>query len=298
MPDLSLQGAIAIGIVGSLLPLSLLADDPGRISLAEASAFNAVIFGDFEAPSSDVEGRLAVEGDLRINSYSIADKLNAGEAGISLLVGGDMHFPSGRIYYGHTLVKGSADNVGAPVRNGLTDNQLLLDQVDLPLDFDRLEQKLIQESLRLSRVAPNGEVKSQWGGLYLTGDCESPVQIFALDGQTLLKAHTFQLSCIPANSHLVFNISGTRAGLTNMSMESARPYRTRTLYNFFEATELVLSGIGVQGSLLAPLAEITHPQGVIHGTLIAKKWHGTMQLNHVTFDGLNVNLLDCDLTTP
>ena len=285
----SLLFALSLFVCGAVVA------EQERISLGDAADFNAVIFGDFSAPHSDVEGRLAVQGNVSINNYSLADKLSADTAGVSVVVGGDFNFPSGKIYYGHILTGGSAEGVGNAVRHGLSGQQLLLDQVDLPVDFVQLKNQLEAESSRLATLTPNGSVVSQWGGLYLEGDCQSPVQVFSLNGQTVLNAHTFQVSCIPANSHVVLNISGTHSGLTNMSLESLKSHRQRVLFNFYQAASLKFAGIGVEGSILAPNAEINQPQGVVHGTVIAKSFHGMMQLNHVPFDGLNTHLSDCDL---
>ena len=64
--------------------------------MAAAAPYNALLFGNFSAQSSDVEGRIAVGGDLSINHYNLADKLTASNAGTSVLVGGNFSFPSGR----------------------------------------------------------------------------------------------------------------------------------------------------------------------------------------------------------
>jgi hypothetical protein len=52
-----------------------------------------------------------------------------------------------------------------------------------------------------------------------------------------------------------------------------------------QATTLTLSGISVEGSILAPFAHVDNPQGVILGTIIAASWNGPMQQNHQPFTG-------------
>jgi len=89
------------------------------INLGPASEYNAVIFGDFTATSSDVEGRLAAQGDVNINHYSVGDKLDPLSIHDVLISGSDIIFPSGRVYYGNILAAGSVAGIGAPVINGM-----------------------------------------------------------------------------------------------------------------------------------------------------------------------------------
>lgn len=63
--------------------------------LSAAAPYNALLFGNFSAQFTDVEGRIAVGGDLSINHYNLADKLTASNAGTSVLVGGNFSFSSG-----------------------------------------------------------------------------------------------------------------------------------------------------------------------------------------------------------
>ncbi|MGQ0800578.1 MAG: Ig-like domain-containing protein, partial [Pseudomarimonas sp.] len=253
--------------------------------LGQAQDFNALVFGNFSAQSSDVEGRIAVGGNLSINHYSLADKLTAANAGTSVLVGGNFSFPSGRIYFGNTLVAGSAGAVGAPVRNGLSAAQSIRDGVTLPIDFVAEKSRQLALSATLAALPANGTYVSQWGGLTLTGAPDAALQVFDLPGQLVLDAHTFAVQGIPAGATVIFNVRGSATGLTNMSLESLASIRRRVLFNFPDATTLTLAGISVEGSVLAPKAVIENPQGVIKGQLIAQSWNGMMQLNHEPFEG-------------
>ncbi|MFN2334180.1 MAG: choice-of-anchor A family protein [Wenzhouxiangellaceae bacterium] len=253
---------------------------PIAVELGEARRANGFFLEFFHAESSDVEGRLAAGGDVAINHYSIADQLQATVRGASLVVGGDLDFPSGRVFRGDIMVAGSADGVGDPVLNGLADDQALIRNAELPFDFQRQFEVLQRTSQLLAVLPANGTYEYQWGGLHLTGDCVSPAQVFELNGTQVLAAHTFEVSCIPDGATVIFNIDGAHAGLTNMSLESLTAYRSNALFNFFQATSLELAGIGVQGSILAPWAAIEQPQGVVHGSVMARSWNGMMQLNH------------------
>lgn len=249
------------------------------ISLGTAETFNTFILGDFYC-SSDTEGRLAVGGNAVLEHYSVGDKLQTGEYDNSLIVGGDLTMTGGRVYHGDILVGGTATVPPYQVTDGA-----LIEGAALPIDFEAERAYLESLSRELAAEGANGLVTQQWGGLYLSGDGSSELQVFNLDGTDVLNAHTFEVSNIAADATVLFNISGTSAGLTDMSLNSLLSMRSHVLFNFFEAEILTLRGIAVEGSVLAPFAHVDNPQGVINGTIIAASWNGPMQQNHVPFDG-------------
>lgn len=256
--------------------------------LGAAAAYNGFFFGGYSAQSSDVQGRLAAGGNVSINNYSIGDQLPGNFAGPSLVVGGDLTFPSGRVYRGDIVVGGSAAGVGAPVINGLGPNQRLLQNAPVSINFAAERTRLIAESQRLAGFRANTTYEYQWGGLYLHGDNTSMLQVFNLTGDQVLDAHTFQVDRIPAGATVLFNVSGSNTGLTNMSLSSLIPHRNKVLFNFPQATTLQLAGVSVEGSILAPNANIENPQGVIWGTVVANSWNGQMQINLAAHDGCMV----------
>ena len=70
--------------------------------LGIAGKFNAFILGDMQGYHSDVEGRLAVGGNLTLENYSIGKQLpNSSGARDDLVVGGKAEFENGRMYSGN-----------------------------------------------------------------------------------------------------------------------------------------------------------------------------------------------------
>lgn len=254
------------------------------VSLGTAGEFNTFIFNDFTG-SSDTEGRLAVGGNASLSSYSVGDKLEPGQHEDILIVGEDLTVSGGRVYFGNIVVGGEANMPGYDVADG----ELLTNQDELPIDFAAEEAYIKSLSAELSQESGNGNVEKQWGGIYLTGNGTDDTQIFNLDGSDLLAAHTFQASNINEDATVIFNVSGDLAGLTNMSMNSLLPIRNNVLFNFYEATSLTLGGISVEGSILAPFANVINPMGVINGTIIANSWNGSMQQNHQPFNSTDDN---------
>jgi choice-of-anchor A domain-containing protein len=274
-------------------------DQDIRISLGEASNFNVVVFNDFSAPSSKVEGRLAVGGDLSIRGYSIADELDDDESPaypFSVVVGGDASFPTGRVYEGHVAVGGSADGIGRSVRYGLSREQMLWENIEMPIDFAALKAELEQLSTNLSNVQANGSVEQKWGGVYLRGDCKSDIQIFHISAEAILDAHTFDVRCVPEDSHVLINVSGDIGGFDNLSLDALDDQEEKVLFNFYQATSLVLRGVEVEGSILAPFADIgvPEPTGHIDGTLIANSWYGRMSFEWEPYEPYNEHYVRCE----
>jgi choice-of-anchor A domain-containing protein len=83
----------------------------GASVLGTAGEFNTFIFGDY-ACTSDAEGRVAVGGNMTVSNYSVADKLTPQEVEKyhqdMLIVGGNLNYSNGRVYYGNIRVGGKA----------------------------------------------------------------------------------------------------------------------------------------------------------------------------------------------
>jgi choice-of-anchor A domain-containing protein/RHS repeat-associated protein len=254
-------------------------------TLGQAQPYNAWTAENFTAQTSIVQGRIAVGGDLSLDQYSLGEGLEAATADVSVLVGGDFTFPSGRINHGDTLVGGSAAGVGAAVRNALSADQSITDHAQLPIDFEAAHGELLALSQRLAGLPANGTYRSQWGAVYLEGAPEASLQVFELPAQLVLDAHTLELTGIPDGDTVIVNLRGASAGLTDMGLVVPASSRRKLLFNFPDATALTLSGVSVPGSILAPRADIENPRGEIQGTVIARSWTGPMSLVHAPFEG-------------
>jgi choice-of-anchor A domain-containing protein len=259
---------------------------PAAIELGPARAYNGFFLDDFESISAHTQGRLAAGGDITINHYQVADQLQAGASGASLVVGGDLNFPEGQVHRGDILVGGNAAGLGSAVIDALTPEQSVHEFAELPVDFESAFAVIRTTSQTLASLPANGSVDWLSGELHLSGDCEGRAQVFALNGQQLLDATTFELSCIPDGATVIFNIDGQHSGLIDLSLTSLAPHRQNTLFNFHQAELLSLSGVEVHGSILAPLAHVDQPQASINGQVIARSWNGPMKLNHVPFRGI------------
>ena len=268
----------------------------GLINLGTANDYNVFIHQNFSATSSDVEGRMAVGGDINISHYSVNIK-NGSQLytdtsdSPALVAGGDLNFKSGQIagdvHVGGTytptssgnVVNGSA-NIGAPAL----------------IDFDAEFNNLINLSTSLSLLSPNAVAEDQFSTQYLTGaganNLENDMHIFSLDSSDMLFSD-YLLSNVDKGDTVLFNVSGTdistswgNFGGSDFSLDIMSE---NIIFNFYEAEALHLNA-SLYGSILAPKADITAPTGVIWGQVIANSWDGNMQINDNPFVNTSVKV--------
>jgi choice-of-anchor A domain-containing protein len=244
-------------------------------ALGAAGRYGNLVLDNHTSLSSTVEGRLAVGGNLSLQNFSVGDKLDPNKLHDVVTVGGNVTFPSGRIYYGNLIAGGSVSGVGDPVRFGMAQGAVIRGNSALDINFTGEREYLQELSAKLATLPANGTVKMQWGGMELKGDCTSTSQVFNVKSADLGVAHTFAVSCIPAGATVVFNVSGTSVTIKNMGMQSLTALRDRVLFNFPQATSLKMTSVGIEGSILAPFAQVDQPAGRIDGQVIVKSWYST-----------------------
>ncbi|MDD9174997.1 choice-of-anchor A family protein [Aliivibrio sp. S2TY2] len=269
-----------------ILSLSLVLFSANAMALT--TQYSALVFGDFKSPHSASMGSLAVGHDAKLSGYSIMyDDIDFPADEYSLIVGGDLSYKSGRVYQGSIIAQGDI-HISKTVKLGLTKGATIDNSSELPINFDDLKQDSIDYSLLLSQEENVGTITYQWGGLYLSGDCKSDTQVFNLNGYQLEKAHTLALSCVPDNATVVVNISGDKPNfkpLSNISLADFTPHRQQTIFNLYEATSVTISGVELEGMVLAPNADINAPSGSSNVGIIANSWKGSMSLDYHPFNG-------------
>ena len=257
-------------------------------AMALTTQYSALVFDDFQSPHSASMGPLAVGHDAKFSGYSIMyDDIDFPADEYSLIVGGDLSYNSGRVYQGSIIAQGDI-HISKTVQLGLAKGATIDDSSELPINFDDLKQDSIDYSLLLSQEENVGTITYQWGGLYLSGDCKSDTQVFNLNGYQLEKAHTLALSCVPDNATIIVNISGDKRNfkpLSNINLSDFTPHRQKTIFNLYEATSLSISGVALEGLVLAPKADIDAPSGASYVGIIANSWKGSMSLDYHPFNG-------------
>ncbi|WP_194868232.1 choice-of-anchor A family protein [Pseudoalteromonas sp. PPB1] len=251
--------------------------------------YAALVFDDFYSTSGNALGAVFAGDDVSLNGYSIGYGHNSALNAHYLVAGGDIQYINGRQYVGHIIAGGQTDKVSEAVRLGLEAGaEVIANATTLPVDFANAQSDMLALSASLAELSQTGETLKQWGGLYLTGDNTSELQVFNLTGQDVQSSHTFDVSGIPENATIVFNISGAGnnfAPLNNKSYVTLSKHRQRTIFNFPDATALNLAGLQTEGVILAPKADITAPHGTATMPIIANSFNGSMELRGGIFTG-------------
>jgi choice-of-anchor A domain-containing protein len=250
------------------------------IDLGLASGYSGFFYGNV-SNVVDVEGRLAVGGDLSTSGLSVGYRTPYGVTGPSLVVGGSVKVTGGDIFNGPTTNVDTNASVGPTTakydkqtgygvyggaKTGSSGYHDLRQQTGV-VDFAAAQVQLTKLSSDLSKTAANGKVESKWNGLYLTGDNTSDLQVFNVDSNQL---GNLVLENVKSTASVVINVTGsgrvTFSGGQDGQMESMRD---RLIYNLVNATDISMSTFAY-GTVLANNAVLSGGSGHLEGSIIAK----------------------------
>lgn len=208
--------------------------------LGIAGKFNAFILGDMQGYHSDVEGRLAVGGDLTLENYSIGLQLsNSRGKRDDLIVRDNATFTNGRIYSGNAVVGGD-NNIDSQYNENDPDSGsvglyrgenpsdpsgTVIESDNLPLNFDQIGNELRTKSEAWGDWTPNGTVtKDEHGNIQFTGEGKKAVfnlcdgdteQQHALCENGLVDVNSF-LFDIPRYTTAIINVFNTDVTLSHL----------------------------------------------------------------------------------
>lgn len=248
------------------------------VDFGAATGFNVFVFDNISQPSSDTEGKVAAGGNAFFSNYSVGYPLpNSNGTEDVLIVGGNLTFVSGGVYGGN-VVYGNNTNLPQMVVS-ISDGAL---RKDSPIDFSAAKTQLQTLSTTLSSNPQNGVDSMQYGCIYLSGN--NPfINVFNISGEDLDNANDMRIN-VPNSSVVLVNIDGISIDWTGGLVLTGTTVNN-VLYNFYEAENLVIHNIDVQGSVLAPFADVNFVSGVLNGQFIAKSVTGIGQFNNQLFVG-------------
>ncbi len=239
---------------------------------------NLFVAGNMSSSGSDVEGSLAVGGNLQVANYSVGLLLpNSNGASNSLVVGGNVNFNSGTVWGGSTRYGGAGSFTNFSSPNGTVAQ-------GTPLNFTTLQTSYQNSSQYLATLPSVGTVQSQFSTLTMIGT-NPTLNVFNLGANAFTGISSIQISA-PSTSTVLVNVAGTSNTVQNLGMSLAGGItENRVLYNFHQTTSLTLQGIGFLGGILAPNAQVTFNSGVVQGNAAIGNLSGSGQWNNVPFTG-------------
>ncbi|HEU0121449.1 MAG TPA: collagen-binding domain-containing protein [Bryobacteraceae bacterium] len=244
--------------------------------LGVAADYNVFVLGSINQANTDIEGRAAVGGSAQFSNFGIGTTLSPNSSRLDLIVGGSLTYINGQIHNGSGVYAGSGSISGVGVPNGT------LTQAPSPIDFVAAGQALIAESDGYAALAAVA-VAAQYGGLNLVGT-DANLNIFYVAAGTLASLNSLSISA-PVGSTVLVNVAGATNSFTNAGMSVSGTNRQNVLFNFFETTSLTMSGMGFQGSILAPEAAFQFNNGQINGNIVVASMQGGGESHNTLFTG-------------
>jgi choice-of-anchor A domain-containing protein/uncharacterized repeat protein (TIGR01451 family) len=258
-------------------------------ALGVAGDYNAFLFGSLTQSYTDAQGRVAAGGDVNLTGYSVGSAVTS-SAGLpnALVVGGNLTFNQGQVSGGNVVYGGTATLINVGMGSGTAGQ-------GTPVDFAAAQSDLTAQSASWATLAANGVTTDSYGTVGLAGT-DPNLDVFTVSAADLATANGLNISA-PAGATVLVNVTGTAGQMQNFGMSVSGTDRQHVLFNFPSATTLVLSGISVEGSVLAPQAAVTFNNGNLDGTLVGLSLIGNGEVhNYPTLAQVNVSAGAPDVT--
>lgn len=252
------------------LTFAALSAQAETIDLGTAGEYNLFILSNLTISNNQEPGRVAVGGDATLSSYTAA--MGVGDSSTDTLVaGGNVSSNINPVATGNVVAGG---NVAVP--NWVDTSHIEAKSAALPVDFAYEGQYLTNLSTELAALAATGQSYYQYGGMYTEGDGTSKVQVFNVSGENLSNASWWAgLSSIPDDTWIIFNVSGRDVNLTG-GQQALVDWSDKIIFNLYEAQNLSINSITVQGTILAPYADVTASGATVAASLVAASLGGSI----------------------
>ena len=231
--------------------------------LAEVDGFNVVTLGDYVAGHSDVEGTLAVGGDLEVEHYSVG---LTDPGGVAAVVDGTAWIAHASVH--GDLVWGDGahlTSVGFPTGGSSYSGSLL--------NFAFAQADLEDLTHGISALYANGDTEvSAWDEITFDGD--DPIRnVFRISAGQLSDAASVTLD-VPGSSTVIIDITGTNVRIADFGFFLNGHMTQRILFNAANAQTVRMDAIALQGSLVAPYASVDFDNGQMNGQLFVEQFAG------------------------
>jgi len=257
--------------------------------------YDVISFGDFQAVTGDVEGRVAVAGNFYAgNGWSVGYKTHSVATdqtmANALYVGGDCHFGGGAVYPDGSNRPYAGARETIFVGGSFTGADYLAPLVsschgdaacssNIATAFAKAQSCYTGFQTALASNSDNVDSVVQWSGLYLTCRDPTALQYFVSITPAQMSQYTWiSMSQCNNNARWVLNIGGT--GDVTITAGSFPANAAAVTWNILGSGRTVhIENTLVDGTILAPHNFVSEPSGVIVGKLIAADVIMSLQVN-------------------
>ncbi|HEX2910660.1 MAG TPA: choice-of-anchor A family protein [Chloroflexia bacterium] len=238
---------------------------PTATSNLKLTDFSLFLLGDLNLSlgGSEVTGRVAVAKNANFVSYNLATGLPGNQDNV--LVGGNINLSGGNVH-GNVLYGGTLKNAGT----AFLDGQPI--QKGNSYDFNAAQAYADKIATAWANLPSTGTTTFQYGVITLAGN-NSTQNVFQVNGDDLAKASSLKIEVPPAAS-LIINVSGSTISLGNIGIDLSNVNRQQVVFNFYQANQMALSSLNLEGIVWAPKATVNFSNGSLKGTLVAQGLNG------------------------
>lgn len=262
--------------------------DAISFDLGQAKGFSGFFFGNV-TNVVDVEGRLAVGGNLNTTGFSVGYRTPYGFNGPSLVVGGNVHIGGGAIYTGPATnidtnrtigpITEWEKQIGYGVYGGSNTSPAYLDLRREPnvVDFASARTELNARSANLASQTANGRVEFRYGSVFLTGDNTSETQVFNVNSNQL---SNLVLSNVRSDAKVLVNVTGNYDTVQFSGGQTGQweALHERVIFNVTNAREVNVNTF-LWGSVLATNANVIG-HGHLEGNLVAQSISTNLEIGY------------------
>lgn len=248
-----------------------------QVDLGVAAQYSGFFFGNV-SKLPDIEGRLAVGGNLSISGFSIGGRVPAGSTLPSLVVGGDLTSVGGGGIYNGYGAQGYAVYSGNRAA-GVPTYIDFRKQTPSPVDFDAERTYLTVLSQQLRDTPATGTVSQLYSAVTLTGSNQD-IEVFNLTPAQVKSGLDLYLANVKPGATLVLNVASDdqRKVKIGITMASLQNRNQKVLFNVHDADVVNFTGVLVLANILAPYACVRDSSGHLEGTIVAASWDSSMEI--------------------
>ena len=243
--------------------------------LGVVGGFNVFAF-DTVCDLPDVGGGVAAGKLVTTNGFSFGHQH---PGGVALVAGGDALLSNGTLN-GDAWVAGTATFTGVGYNGGTL-------HAGPHLDFEAALAEAQAVCARVAALPATGTVTVDglpWATLLVLEGSLPGVNVFELPATLLSAANSFTVR-VPASATVIINVSGAAVAAHDFGFALEGAAATRMLWTACQATLVEAHSIGMQGTLLAPLADVMFDNGSWDGSIIAHTICGSGEPHWVPFGG-------------
>lgn len=258
------------------------------------SEYNLILLEDLTTNSIHVYDKTFIGGNLNTNGWSeFGSRLDRSTDENSVEVAGNLAGSGVHVQAGYMAYEGSNTLGGTNCNgNGSGGSACVTPTTGLSDKAVSLADQLYADTLWFAALAGNGDVLANGGNKTLSYNGSDAIAVFNVDGGSLFSQNSNWSLDAGGAQTVIINVSGAsviNAGGVNMNNGFGAQANgnnigaSNILWNFYEATDVDFGSMRVNGSVLAPYADIVMSND-FDGAVAARSYTGAGQVHNYLFN--------------